>query len=1662
VRTLFALLLWAAAAAAQTASTPNKIPTDADLLVAFDRASTTLSAGIDASTLTIPVASGAVFPLTGPQATIVTIESEQIKICSRTGNTLTACANGRGFAGTSAATHLSGRDVRGLVGAYFHARTREELQALAAHVADNRAYNFTAVAGVEFTGFLPAAGVQTVTFSAPWTCPRGLDASNANQKIRLTDGVSSDTPTITGGSCTSEATGTLEFTTAVTFSGPVTMTSATCGIQEYLGQLGYNGGLLPVAAQDCTMYAGVYVNGNNVNIVGKGNGASTLRFNVPNGTSAFTLRDGAAWFRLESVAILGAMSGSEPVNSSGWVLTQDDSNPNPAVDGNTYSNVANVYVEGWPNGFDIRNWNLGKLENIDVRQTRAATGVALFITGRNTNGLTVKNFKTDKASGTEPLAGIWVREADEFVVENSFVYRSGYCLLLAPDGADSAIGSATVLNTKLDNCGKNSVAVAPKNSGIVIRATLDHIWASSADEQCVLVRPESSGLVQALTVVNTTAMRCAGNGVEVDATTGGVVKYLDIRDNIVSQNGGTANVYLNAGTAVTVTGNRIGDAGEITGLATEPNYGLFVNTGVLKLHEAGNRYAGTYGIQAYSDNSTDVNKSVQGDTTTACADAYVSANTLNLQYLYAPCYRVFGAGPVRNILGGFNGRRVSLIWQDAAPQGYATGTGAGMVAGNMATVQYGLSSCQFAVDRWYCDGQAAPEARDSDAFYAEDYNWSQQISLAVAGAGTYTLNLAPCPRAIYGTHTFAGGKPHEVGLFHVASSTPVRGEVNGGTCDATKAAAGDSGTITVAIAATHTLSGTWIALSATHGTQEAWYASADADLTKAADIRMPPRTMFWYGTLYLPLRDAVEAYYPTSSAAFRLSGSGADVTQIITFLQPTPEYANKGSCTAVAPTYTNDPEAVACAGQAVITVLGAANKSEPGPILEGFSIDNWYQYAGEDAGGYYTSADRTKFTKVNGIYLAGVARSVVRDIGLYRLWNGIDLRAKVGVGNAGGTTVHNIRLSTFNIGVWIDAAVDSVRISQVHHWPFRLAVEANALFNTATHYHRNAFYSLRNYGLLVGRADGLTVSDSFFHAGGGIRFLDLMARENISAGAQANDPFNAIGYQPTTALLTNVGMDSGSAIVNGGATLQINGGFIAQLKAAAPGLRCSYDPTSATYQLPAPTDPDWQDDHDWTLGDLDGTGCWTGELSYTIASIPAYTGAADMTLVLTQTPYFEEGDIISVTVPETSLARGMNGTWEVGAVNQGTKTVTLKNSKSRTAWSAEAPAAAGGFAGWRRTGLLAFGGNTQVNGVDLKQGVMPEVWTRSFDNGIDTLTGVVQLDPTIAVRQTSLSVTASQFSAETSDQAVVFARMNYGHEEVFAPLSWNSPRSANLSITGTKFAKVPSSGYAWPMVQVRHAWEDSAVNGTVNTSAAGGRYVVTWVSGAKFSLGLYQKPLAERTIVINGVTYTVADVRSDTQLLLTSTAGTQTGVAYSGTTRSFKQLNTVITGNSLLTPADAGCTDAYCNWLDLTHPGAPGTTHIIGDNLLNGWKTYMGFMSTIGERSQAQPVAFQDAFGNVHQPTYTREQLMDSASAPRTFFNRFGSPIWCTDCGANVVTGKCTAAGSGALAVLKSDGLDNNFFYCLEPQKAAIPTSCAGPLPTGTIWSDGGTLKLCP
>lgn len=173
MRRLILAGLLASAALAQNPNTaiyPGGIAADADLLVASNRASTTLNGAINASVTNITVASTSLFIV----PCVLTIDNENLKATAKTATTFTVT---RAFDGTSAASHSNGVAVRGNITRHHHNQLAAEVKAIE-----------TAL-GASFSGAnMPSAGEKAALAGTSGTPGAGnkyvTDADSRNTDAR--------------------------------------------------------------------------------------------------------------------------------------------------------------------------------------------------------------------------------------------------------------------------------------------------------------------------------------------------------------------------------------------------------------------------------------------------------------------------------------------------------------------------------------------------------------------------------------------------------------------------------------------------------------------------------------------------------------------------------------------------------------------------------------------------------------------------------------------------------------------------------------------------------------------------------------------------------------------------------------------------------------------------------------------------------------------------------------------------------------------------------------------------------------------------------------------------------------------------------------------------------------------------------------------------------------------------------------------------------------------------------------------------------------------------------------------------------------------------------------------------------------------------------------
>lgn len=308
---------------------PTTVATDATLIAADNRASTTLLGTISSGATTVVVNSG-VFSA----YSVVTIENERILLGTiSVSGTYINCT--RAYDGSTAAAHNSGVSVRANVVAAHHNVLADELiaveTALGANLrfvskvnnADGFTFSFSGTTAL--TGATPATVIITPS-------PAGITAASVNTHyLYITDGASSESVLLTSVTVGASST-TVGFTPANSHTANQwTLGSATAGIQEavrYTETIS-GGGVVQIPAGISTIRQRIYLGGsaNSVTLAGERLGCNIQQttdnpiFYTTSTTQFWSLRgftttySGVLAPTASALSLVGATSGTPTVEN---------------------------------------------------------------------------------------------------------------------------------------------------------------------------------------------------------------------------------------------------------------------------------------------------------------------------------------------------------------------------------------------------------------------------------------------------------------------------------------------------------------------------------------------------------------------------------------------------------------------------------------------------------------------------------------------------------------------------------------------------------------------------------------------------------------------------------------------------------------------------------------------------------------------------------------------------------------------------------------------------------------------------------------------------------------------------------------------------------------------------------------------------------------------------------------------------------------------------------------------------------------------------------------------------------------------------------------------------------------------------------------------------
>jgi hypothetical protein len=165
-----------------------------------------------------------------------------------------------------------------------------------------------------------------------------------------------------------------------------------------------------------------------------------------------------------------------------------------------------------------------------------------------------------------------------------------------------------------------------------------------------------------------------------------------------------------------------------------------------------------------------------------------------------------------------------------------------------------------------------------------------------------------------------------------------------------------------------------------------------------------------------------------------------------------------------------------------------------------------------------SASSPSQMTKyVPAIYAENTPRFKIEHVRISAAWTGIDMS-----GNSGGALIDDLEISAFNWGIWVDGSQDTVRINNVHSWPFDL-----------TPAQTRAFYYSSVTSFYIGRCDDCEIANALTISGTGMQFF---------AGSGGMAPF---------ALISNSGFDTNNGVSMSAGTIQMSSVYFTLIPSAS-------------------------------------------------------------------------------------------------------------------------------------------------------------------------------------------------------------------------------------------------------------------------------------------------------------------------------------------------------------------------------------------------------------------------------------------------------------------------------------------------------------------------------
>ncbi len=319
----------------------------------------------------------------------------------------------------------------------------------------------------------------------------------------------------------------------------------TAAIQAAIDAVPTNGGIVFFPPGTYKISVALSIDVASVHVLGSGIGATII---TTNSTTADMFAFGAGTTTRQELSIEKLSLNTSVTRTGGAAIHFN----------NTASvRVSNIHMSQQFIGISYENTNIGILENLQIRDTVASTGVGIDIFGAAENNIDIQNVLMDAADASDPLAGIRIRQGSSINIIACDIIHHERGLFIIPD-ASQVVTSIYVRSSFFDLSALEGIHLLAGSGTTIHRISISGGWASSNTQRGILL--DGAGTIDGVAITDNRILLNDLDGIVVSTGENIFIGHNQISGNSAASSGTNHGIVFGANISeFQIIGNQIGD-----------------------------------------------------------------------------------------------------------------------------------------------------------------------------------------------------------------------------------------------------------------------------------------------------------------------------------------------------------------------------------------------------------------------------------------------------------------------------------------------------------------------------------------------------------------------------------------------------------------------------------------------------------------------------------------------------------------------------------------------------------------------------------------------------------------------------------------------------------------------------------------------------------------------------------------------------------------------------------------------------------------------------------------------------------------------------------------------------------------------------------------------